>query len=115
MLRRFEEFQVGEVGVSVITVSELRYGVAKSANPEQNGEALERFLLPLEVVGFDLDAAAAYGSVRANLERLGTPIGPLDTLIAAHALALAATLVTSNTREFERVPNLRLEDWTTPK
>ncbi len=111
-LRRFEEFEVGEVGVSVITVSELRYGVEKSTRPEQNREALERFLLPLEVVSFGLEATKSYGRIRAALEKQGTPVGPLDTLIAAHAASLGATLVTNNTREFERVPGLQIEDWT---
>lgn len=111
-LRRFEDFEVGEVGVSVITVSELRYGVEKSARVEQNTEALDQFLLPLEVVSFDLDTAVSYGKIRAVLEKQGTPIGPLDTLIAAHAMSLDTTLVTNNTREFERVPGLQVEDWT---
>lgn len=111
-LRRFEGFEVGEVGVSVITVSELRYGVEKSGRPEQNRGALEQFLLSLEVMSFDLDATASYGRIRATLEWRGTPIGPLDTLIAAHALSLGVTLVTNNTREFERVPGLQTEDWT---
>jgi tRNA(fMet)-specific endonuclease VapC len=114
-LRRFEEFEVGEVGLSVITVSELRYGVEKSTRPRQNREALERFLLPLEVMSFGLEATISYGRIRAALERSGTPIGPLDTLIAAHALSLNAVLVTNNTREFERVPGLRIEDWTAPE
>jgi tRNA(fMet)-specific endonuclease VapC len=65
----------------------------------------------LEIVAFGPEAAAAYGRIRATLERAGTPIGPLDTLIAAHALSLGVTLVTNNTREFERVPGLRAEDW----
>lgn len=111
-LRRFEEFEVGEVGVSVITVSELRYGAEKSARPEQNREALEQFLLPLEVLGFSSEATVSYGRLRAAIEKQGTPIGPLDTLIAAHALSLGAILVTNNTREFERVPGLQIEDWT---
>jgi tRNA(fMet)-specific endonuclease VapC len=111
-LDRLARFEVGEVGVSVLTVSELRYGVEKSARVERNREALERFLLPLEIPDFDLDATLAYGRIRAFLEKNGTPIGPLDTLIAAHAASLDATLVTNNTREFERVPNLRIEDWT---
>lgn len=96
-----------------ITVSELRYGVEKSTRPQQNRAALEQFLLPLEVMGFGEEATKHYGCIRATLESRGTPIGPLDTLIAAHALSLGATLVT-NTREFERVPDLRMEDWTTP-
>jgi tRNA(fMet)-specific endonuclease VapC len=114
-LRRFEEFEIGEVGVSVVTVSELRYGVEKSARVEQNREALNKFLFPLEIMDFDLDAAASYGRIRADLEKRGTPIGPLDTLIAAHAASLGATLATNNTREFERVPNLQIEDWTLPE
>lgn len=111
-LRRFEEFEPGEIGVSVITVAELRYGAEKSARPEQNRNALERFLLPLEVLALGEEATKAYGRIRAVLEKKGTPIGPLDTLIAAHASSLGATLVTNNTSEFERVPGLRLEDWT---
>lgn len=110
-LARFEEFEVGEIGVSVITVSELRYSAEKSARPEQNTQALDQFLLPLEVLDFSAEATKEYGRIRAGLEKLGTPIGPLDTLIAAHSASLGTTLVTNNTREFERVPNLKLEDW----
>jgi tRNA(fMet)-specific endonuclease VapC len=112
VLRRFENYGVGEVGVSSVTVAELRYGAEKSSRPEQNLEALGRFLLPLEVLAFGEEAAAAYGRVRAVLERAGTPIGPLDTLIAAHAVSISVTLVTNNTREFRRVPGLEVEDWT---
>jgi tRNA(fMet)-specific endonuclease VapC len=112
VLSTFERFEVGEVGVSSVTVAELSYGAEKSSRPEQNREALSRFLLPLEVVAFGPEAAAAYGRIRATLERAGTPIGPLDTLIAAHAVSLGVTLVTNNVREFERVPNLDVEDWT---
>jgi tRNA(fMet)-specific endonuclease VapC len=111
-LQRFERFEVGEVGVSVITISELRYGVEKSTRPEQNLRALEQFLLPLEVQDFGPEATVSYGRVRASLEERGMPIGPLDTLIAAHALSLGATLVTNNSREFERVSGLQIEDWT---
>jgi tRNA(fMet)-specific endonuclease VapC len=113
-LQRFEEFEVGEIGVSAITVSELRYGAEKSSRPEQNAQALERFLLPIEIMDFSAEAAKEYGRIRANLEKQGTPIGPLDTLIAAHVRSLDATLVTNNTREFERVQGLRLEDWAAP-
>jgi tRNA(fMet)-specific endonuclease VapC len=111
-LQRFERFEVGEVGVSVITISELRYGVEKSTRPEQNLRALEQFLLPLEVQDFGPEATVSYGRIRASLEERGMPIGPLDTLIAAHALSLGATLVTNNTREFKRVSGLQIEDWT---
>jgi tRNA(fMet)-specific endonuclease VapC len=112
VLRNFERFEVGEVGVSSVTVAELSYGAEKSSRREQNREALWRFLLPLEVVAFGSEAAAAYRHVRAALERVGTPIGPLDTLIAAHAVSLGIPLVTNDVREFERVPDLNVEDWT---
>ncbi len=112
MLRRLEDYEVGEIGVSSVTVAELHYGAEKSSRREQNLEALPRFLLPLEVLAFGPEAAAAYGRVRVALEGARTPIGPLDTLIAAHALALGVTLVTNNVREFSRFPGLEIEDWT---
>ena len=112
VLHRFGDYGIGEVGVSSVTVAELRYGAEKSAKPEQNLEALGRFLLPLDVLAFGGEAAAAYGRVRAALEKAGTPIGPLDNLIAAHAVSMGVTLVTNNTREFGRVPDLEVEDWT---
>lgn len=111
VLAKFEAYEVGEIGVSSITVAELRYGAEKSGRPSQNLEALSQFLLPLETADFDASAAAEYGRIRAALERRGTPIGPLDSLIAAHAVSLGATLVTNNIREFERVPGLELENW----
>ena len=83
----------------------------KSKFPEGNQQALEQFLLPLTIVDFDAGAAKMYGKVRAILEKQGTPIGSLDTLIAAHALSLQITLITNNVREFSRVPNLKLENW----
>jgi len=86
--------------------------VARSRFPSQNAQALEGFLLPLEIVPFEAEAAAAYGPLRDGLERQGTPIGAMDLLIAAHALSLSVTLVTSNTREFARIVGLNVEDWT---
>jgi len=111
ILRRITSLSPGEAGISAITLAELRYGVAKSTQSEKNRMALDEFLLPLEVVDFDEPAAASYGSVRAALEKAGTPIGPLDTQIGAHALSLGATLVTHNAREFRRIPGLAVEDW----
>ena len=96
------------IGVSSITVAELCFGVEKSASP-RNSRALQHFLAPLELADFDLNAAKVYGRIRYELERAGTPIGPLDTQIAAHALALGVTLVSNNTREFARVSGLTLE------
>ena len=110
-LRRLRGKQVGQVGLSTITLAELEFGAAKSQQPAKARAALREFLLPLEVVTFDEGAAEAYGTVRAAMEKKGRPIGPLDTLIAAHALALGTVLVTSNTREFRRVPGLSVEDW----
>jgi len=111
ILRRLTSLAPGEAGISTVTLAELRYGVAKSAQPEKNGLALDEFLLPLEIAAFDEPAAEGYGTVRAALEKAGTPIGPLDTQIGAHALSLGATLVTHNTREFRRVPGLAVADW----
>lgn len=103
--------QVGDVGVSSITVAELEYGVAKSTQVSRNKTALEQFLAPLVIANFDDAAAEVYGPIRAFLEKHGTPIGSLDTLIAAHALSLEVTLVTNNEREFIRVPQLRVVNW----
>jgi tRNA(fMet)-specific endonuclease VapC len=108
---RFAALSFGDVGVSSITVAELQYGVQKSRYPERNGQALQQFLLPLLIADFDDCAAEAYGAIRAALERQGTPIGPMDMLIAAHALSLDVTLVTNNEREFSRVPGLRIVNW----
>ncbi|HUT19255.1 MAG TPA: type II toxin-antitoxin system VapC family toxin [Anaerolineae bacterium] len=111
LLRKFAELSFGDVGVSAITVAELQYGVQKSQYPEQNQQALGQLLIPLTIVDFDHNAAVAYGAIRAALERQGTPIGSLDTLIAAHAQSLDVTLVTNNVREFSRVPDLKVVNW----
>jgi tRNA(fMet)-specific endonuclease VapC len=101
----------GDVGISTISLAELRYGLAKSQFAERNREALEEFLLPLEIVDFDENAATAYGPVRAVLESAGRPIGPLDTQIGAHALSLDVVLVTDNTTEFRRIKGLQVDNW----
>lgn len=97
--------------ISAITLSELEYGAAKSSNPQKNQAAIMQLLLVLEVLPFDDRASMEYGGIRAYLEKQGTPIGPLDTLIASHARAEGLVLVTNNVREFERVPGLRVENW----
>jgi tRNA(fMet)-specific endonuclease VapC len=106
----FAGLTFGQVAISSITGAELQFGVAKSGS-SRNLQALEKFLAPLDIHPFDAAAMRCYGPLRADLERLGQPIGALDTLIAAHALALGATLVTNNVREFERVPELAIENW----
>lgn len=110
-LRKLRAKGVGQIGISTITLSELSFGAAKSARHQQNLEALQEFLLPLEIASYDDSCAYHYGPVRAVLESKGRPVGSLDMLIAAHALAIDAALVTHNTREFSQVPGLRLEDW----
>ena len=110
-LRRCRE---DEVAVSAVTLAELQYGAARSARPEKHAVLVAEFCAPLAILPFDGLAAETYGTVRAVLERAGTPIGPLDTLIAAHALSLGLTVVTSNLREFRRVAGLNLENWLTP-
>lgn len=108
---RFREYAVGDIVISSITVAELQCGAERSEKPERNQQAINQFLLPLTVLDFDHAAAIAYGRCRATLEKQGQPIGPLDMLIAAHAVSLDLTLVTNNTREFARVPGLKLENW----
>ncbi len=111
VLKRFLEYQIGDIGISSITLSELRYGVAKSTHQDKNTKALDEFITPLEVVSFDEEAARIYGDIRADLEKAGTPIGAMDMLIAAHAVSLGIPLVTNNTREFVRIPTLTIIDW----
>ncbi len=111
VLKCFLDYVPGDIGISSITVAELTYGVEKSQRREQNSAALEQFLLPLEIADFDASAAQVYGGIRATPEKEGNPIGPLDLLIAAHALSLELTLVTNNEREFVRVPALAVENW----
>ena len=109
--KHFERFVPGDIAISSITVAELQYGVEKSAAREKNALALEAFLLPLEIASFDSDSAIAYGKIRAGLERQGTPIGGMDMLIAAQAIAQNFTLVTHNLKEFSRIPGLKSETW----
>jgi len=114
-VRKLRGKSMGQVGLSSIVLSELTFGAARSARPTQNFGALEEFILALEIAPYDYRAALEYGNVRHLLEHGGEPIGPLDTLIGAHALALDVILVTHNTREFERVKGLRIEDWLEPR
>jgi len=111
IVARLTALAITEVCISAITAGELQYGAHQSSDPARNQAALAQFLLPRVVLPFDEAAAQAYGRVRAALEASGAPIGSLDALIAAHALAEGLTLVTHNTREFSRVTGLALEDW----
>ena len=100
-----------EIAVSVITEGELRTGAAKSSSPAKTLRLVENFLGPLTILELTSEDAVAYASIRAKLERAGTPIGPLDTLIASQAVARRLTLVSNNEREFRRVAGLALENW----
>jgi tRNA(fMet)-specific endonuclease VapC len=111
VLKRFLDYQIGDICISSITLAELRYGVAKSTHREKNAKALDEFIVPLEIVSFDEAAAHVYGEIRAMLEKAGTPIGAMDMLIAAHALSLGISLATNNSREFARIPALTSIDW----
>jgi len=100
-----------DVGLSVITVCELRFGASKSARAKENHAALDKFLSPFEIALFDEPATKTYGEIRSKLEKKGRPIGPLDTLIAAQAVSLGLRLITNNAKEFSRVPGLEFEHW----
>jgi tRNA(fMet)-specific endonuclease VapC len=109
--RRFVALRPEEVVLSSIVVAELRFGADKSDRRQSNHARLDRLLEEVTPLDFDLAAAAKYGRIRARLQALGTTIGPNDLLIAAHALALGAVLVTDNVREFVRVKGLTIENW----
>ncbi len=100
-----------DIGISTIVLAELRYGAAKGKKPAQTRTNQDQLLRQLTLVPFDEAAAETYGTIRAELERQGTPIGPNDLLIGATALAHQLILVTHNTREFQRIAGLTLEDW----
>ena len=112
VLRKFEQYPVHEFGISSITHAELQYGVEKSKNKNTNKDALDEFLLPLTILPFHGEKlVTCYGEIRALLESKGKTIGPLDMLIAAHALSLDLTIISSNIKEFSRIPNLKCENW----
>ena len=111
VLHRFREKLDEGLCISSITLAELEYGMKHSSDPVKNEQALLRFLAPLSILPFGARAASEYGEIRAYLQKWGTPIGPLDMLIAAHAQAEKMILVTNNVQEFERVPNLEIENW----
>jgi tRNA(fMet)-specific endonuclease VapC len=111
VLERLLAHSRSDIAVSVITEAELRTGAAKSTSATKTRQLVENFLRPLSIVEFVSHDAEIYAAVRVKLERAGTPIGPLDTLVAAQAIARKLTLVSNNEREFGRVTGLRLENW----
>jgi len=111
VINKLRKLDISNVAISSITLSEMEYGISKSSSKERNKLALTEFLAPIEILPYDDNAANYYGDIRSNLEKSGQTIGPLDTLIAAHTLALNAVLVTNNMNEFSRVKNLVVENW----
>ncbi len=111
VLRKLLSTDRDEVAISVVTEAELRTGAAKSSSPSKTLQSVEAFLGQMTIVDFTSEDAIAYAQIRAKLELAGTPIGPLDTMIAAHAVARNLTLVSNNEREFRRVTGLRVENW----
>ena len=109
---RLQEREPSEICISSVTYAELVHGVEKSKAIEKNRVALALLLSNIEIMNFDSLAAESYGKVRADLEKKGTPIGPLDMMIVGHAKSLGYTVVTNNTKELERVKGLKLENWT---
>ena len=108
---RLQEHDPIDICISSVTYAELVHGVEKSKAIEKNRVALALLLANIEIMNFDSLAAESYGKIRADLEKAGTPIGSLDMMIAGHAKALGYTVVTNNTKEFERVKGLKLENW----
>ena len=111
VLEKFQQHKPEDMCISAITLAELEYGVWNSSRPEQNRTALMMFLSGIQILPFEGEAAREYGVIRADLKKKGVPIGANDLLIAAHAKAAGLTLVTNNTREFERVKGLSIENW----
>jgi len=111
VLKRLQEHDPVDICISSVTYAELVHGVEKSSAIEKNRVALALLLANIEIMNFDSPAAESYGKIRADLERAGTPIGPLDMMIAGHAKSLGYTVVTNNTKEFERIIALKLENW----
>ena len=111
VFQKLQEVEPEDVCVSSVTYTELVHGVEKSVAVEKNRLALSMLLANIEILDFDVDVADCYGKIRADLEKKGTPIGPLDMMIAGHAQSLGYTVVTNNVKEFSRVPDLKIENW----
>ena len=113
MSRRLSRLPVEDVGISSVVAAELWYGVALSEKKKLNEAALRDFLDFVNVLDWPSGACPVHGRIRAYLRKKGTPIGAMDLLIASHASFLNAVLVTNDTREFDRVPDLKIENWLT--
>ena len=114
VVERIRRASPGDLCLSSVVAAELRYGAEKSARKEQNHARIDVLTAEIECAEFDLEAARTFGRVRTVLEAKGTPIGPYDTMIAAHALCLGLVLVTDNVDEFRKVEHLEVENWRRP-
>ena len=112
VINALKSHAINDICISAITLAELNYGVEKSRLVEKNRMALLNFLAPFEILPFTSSASVSYGKIRAFLEKNGQTIGPYDMLIAAHALSESMSLVTNNTKEFMRIPDLSIFNWT---
>ncbi|HOH36967.1 MAG TPA: type II toxin-antitoxin system VapC family toxin [Spirochaetota bacterium] len=111
VLKKLSRYEINDIAISSITVSELEYGINKSTDSEKSRIALIEFLLPFQIVDYDSKAAKEYGIIRAELEKIGQPIGAMDYLIAAHAISLDLILVSNNLKEFSKIDKIRFENW----
>ncbi|MCG8689430.1 MAG: type II toxin-antitoxin system VapC family toxin [Desulfobacterales bacterium] len=111
VIERLRKFEPGNLGISVITLSELQKGVSKSLHKKKNQDVLDHFISVFTVLSYEPSDAKAYGEIVANLEEKGQIIGGNDLFIAAHALSRKLTLVTNNEKEFNRVQGLKIENW----
>lgn len=111
VVQQFKELSPSQIKLPSITVAELYYGAEKSNFKAKNREKVKRFVSTFEIVSFDEKACTAYAKIRHSLERSGTPVGPMDLLIASIGLAHNLTVVTNNIKEFKRVKGLKLQNW----
>ena len=111
LIAQFKKFSPAEIKLAAITVAELFYGAEKSTAKEKNFRNVERFAASFEIIPFDERCCKIYAQIRTSLKKLGTPIGPMDLLIASICLAKNLILVTNNTKEFRRIKKLKLENW----
>ncbi len=109
--KKISKVGLENVAVSSITIAEMEFGIAKSTRPKEAESKLYEFLVPFEIIDFNLNAARYYGKIRNDLFKNGTPIGEMDLMIASIALANDLKIVTNNEREFERVKDLKIENW----
>jgi len=112
LLKHLKSKNIKDLYLSIFTVAEMIFGCKKSADPAKNYTALLEFLLPFNILAFEQADCGVYGETRAHLERQGKPIGTIDTFIGSQAVSRDFTLITNNVKEFERIPNIKIENWT---